>query len=190
MVESDILIGPTQVLPIWTTLIGVILACLNLSGNYQPYATSVGFHLWGCGRKLDLFNSININHGFIGVLADELSEYCLHRLIRIIYKLVLADCFYIIIYPSVRNYIGHIADCSKPYRHQLVSLHRLIVRSTLWSSTYLSIVSCRIKLTGTPTSHQYFRTCTGAKQISQAFVCRMQDLCQHAHLMGQILCQH
>jgi hypothetical protein len=30
-----------------------------------------------------------------------------------------ADCLYIIIYPSVRIYIGHIADYSKPYRHRL-----------------------------------------------------------------------
>ncbi len=54
-------------------MIGVILAYSNLSGNYQPYATSVRFDLSGCGCKLDFFKSLSINHCFIGVSAGELS---------------------------------------------------------------------------------------------------------------------
>ena len=59
-----------------TTLIGVLLDCLNLLDNYQPYAASVGFDLWGCGCELYLFKLIGINQCFIEVSADELSRYC------------------------------------------------------------------------------------------------------------------
>ena len=56
----------------------------------------------------------------------------------------------IIVHSSVRIYIGLIAECSKSYRHQLVSLHRLIC----WSDhIFIYLVSCRIKLTGMLTSH-------------------------------------
>ncbi len=73
------------------------------------------------------FGSMLIYHNIISRLVYIGLYYCY-------ILLSLADCLYIIIY------IGHIADCSKPYRHRLESasaiigywlelLHRLISRS-------------------------------------------------------------
>ncbi|MCL0184278.1 hypothetical protein M2T59_29050, partial [Klebsiella pneumoniae] len=68
------------------------------------------------------------------------------------------DCLYIIIY------IGHIADCLNPiaigwYRHRLLSAigwNYSIGLSVDWliDLLFVYLVSCRIKLTGTPASHQ------------------------------------
>ena len=59
-------------------------------------------------------------------------------------------------------YIGHIADYSKLYRHRLVSALAEITPSAcqliglLVINIFVYLVGCRIKLTGTSTSHQYF----------------------------------
>ncbi len=69
-----------------------------------------------------------------------------------------ADCLYIIIY------IGHIADCLNPiaigwYRHWLLSAIGWnysigLSADRLFYLLFTYLVSCRIKLTGTPVSHQ------------------------------------
>ncbi|BAT14584.1 Os11g0578033, partial [Oryza sativa Japonica Group] len=82
------------------------------------------------------------------------------------------DCLYIIIC------IGHIADCSKPYRHRLESVsanigyrlelfHRLVSRSTVLFDVYMSCqlqdqTDWHVRISSTSWTY------TGAKQISQA----------------------
>ncbi len=70
-----------------------------------------------------------------------------------------ADCLHIIIY------IGHIADCLNPiaigwYRHRLLLASAGTTPSACqpigcFDLLFAYLVSCRIKLTGTPASHQY-----------------------------------
>ncbi len=62
----------------------------------------------------------------------------------------------------------------KPYRYRLLSAIGWnysigLSADRLFYLLFTYLVSCRIKLTGTPASH-YIWTCTGAKQISQASV--------------------
>ncbi len=69
-----------------------------------------------------------------------------------------ADCLYIIIY------IGYIADCLNPiaigwYRHWLLlaigwNYSIGLSADRLFDLLFAYLVSCRIKLTGTPASHQ------------------------------------
>ncbi len=71
-----------------------------------------------------------------------------------------ADCFYISIY------IGHTTDCLNPiaigwYRHRLLSnigwnYYISFSADRLFDLLFTYLVSCRIKLTSTPASHQPF----------------------------------
>ena len=126
---------------------------MDVASAYKDYI-QVGF-----SRLQQRFHCLSKSIGFydIGLLADvcfnhRINTYPSYHInisllvsIRLYYYYILlssADCLYIIIY------IGHIADCSKPYRHRLESasanisywlvlLHRLVSQSTVLSVVYL-----------------------------------------------------
>ena len=109
------------------------------------------------GQRFNTQNSLKIWAKFLDVTLSY--HIIIYRLVSIglyYYYILLSsvNCLYIIIC------IGHIADCSKPYRHQLISAISWnysigLSADRLFYLLFTYLVSCSIKLTGTPASHQH-----------------------------------
>ncbi len=129
------------------------------------------YGFYDIGPPADVYFNLRISaYSILSLLAD---WFILDYVIAILYYHQ-PIAFILLFTSSIRIYIGHIADCLNLIA---IGYYRLSAGTTpsacqpigCFDLLFAYLVSCRIKLTGTPASHHIW-TCTGAKQISQAGV--------------------